>query len=458
IHFPMLLKRIQKSRLTGDLTLISSVGDVSAVSFFNGDVFAVRTPDKDSYFGGLAVGFGFVSPEDVLAALRNSTGGKLLGQKLIESFSLSPHAINLILEEQLALRLSQTLRNGVVSLQWINKSFPTPEYSLRPHRLEELAVDWTRSKIESTWVKSAFAIWGDHGIQGHYHPHINSANSIDQLFSHADFVENQDLTYFFRQLINGNATLGSRTGDERNWTFLERRLDQLLSDFKDMNYFQILGVGEKAKSLELNKAFNDLKGYYDPKELGPGCPPAILVKCTKVFQYIETAYKTLGDDKTRERYFRQEQSKRGQRLLESEPVFRAAIHELLAGDAKEAAKKFQGLLDQKLEFKDLRSYRIWAGLRGNKHFSSLTLDQVPPEERHSAPYMMAKGVYYRSRGHLQKALEAFRTAHVLDPHMTIARSELEELKKDIERRGNRVLLKEVTSIVEGLLGRSRRGA
>jgi DNA-binding response OmpR family regulator len=40
-HLPLLLKHLQKTHLSGELTIISAVGDVSSVSLYDGRVFAV---------------------------------------------------------------------------------------------------------------------------------------------------------------------------------------------------------------------------------------------------------------------------------------------------------------------------------------------------------------------------------------------------------------------------------
>jgi hypothetical protein len=106
----------------------------------------------------------------------------------------------------------------------------------------------------------------------------------------------------------------------------------------------------------------------------------------------------------------------------------------------------------------LRSYRIWAGLKIDRTYRDITLDQVPPEERHTAPYMMACGIYFRSKGKVQKAVEAFRNAHILDPRLNVARSELKSLLSELERRGARTAIREVSSVVESLFGKTRRGA
>lgn len=455
IHLPMLYKRLQATGLSGELQLVSSVGDVSTILIYQGQIFAVRTPDKDTYFGGLAVGFGFVEPDEVMHALKNPAR-KMLGQKLIESMSLSPHAIHVILEEQLALRLSQSIQSGVFSLQWTPRPFPAPEYALHPKRFEALLGDWTRSKIDHQWIKANLALWGKYTLQGHTHSHINDAITVDELLSHPDFVDRDDLPYLLRQILMGNAFLGPRGGAQQNFEFLESRLTQLLEDYKTQNYFQVLGVGEKAQALELNKAFHDLREHFDPKNLAADAPPSVMVKCAKVFQQIETAYHTLSDESARTKYLLLEQNKRGHAMLENEPVFRAAILELQNGHAAEAAVRFDELLAKRLPFKDLRAYRIWAGLKVDRRYDAITLDQVPPEERHSAAYHMAKGVYQRGRGQIAKALESYRTAHILDPRMSIARKELEKLRADVE--GNRDLMKEVTSVVDALFGKSRRSA
>jgi CheY-like chemotaxis protein len=458
-HVPMLLKALQKTRLSGELTLISAVGDVNSIMFYDGRVFSVRTPDRDTYFGGLAVGYGFVSPDDVLEALRNPAT-KLLGQKLIESMSLSPHAITVIMEEQLALRLSQCVQNSVVSLEWTPHKFSKPDYALNLTRFDGLMDDWIKSKIDLDWIRTAMTAWGNYEIQGQFHAELTGPMTLNELLSNEDFRDTEDLPHLFRQLLYREAWFGLKTDDKEDFTFLEARLNQMLKDFKEQNHFQILGVGEKAHTQEMNRAFADLKAVFDPKILPASCPAPVMVKCTKVFQQIENAYKTLSEDTARAKYLILLQNKRSQSLLENEPVFRAAILELQCGHAKEAAKKFQSLIDRKLEFRDLRAYRIWAGLKTERNYSGMTLDQVPPEERHSPAFMMAKGVFHRNKGQIAKALQSFRTAHILDPRMSIAKHELKDLVQQLEknRSGNRDILREVTSVVENLFGKSRKGA
>ena len=460
-HLPMLLRHMQKSHLTGDLTLISSQGDMSTIALHDGQLFAVRTPDKETHFGSIAVGLGFVAADDVAAALSNGGGKKRVGEKLIESFSLSPHALTMILEEQLALRLSQCVRDEIVSLQWVAERHPRPDHALTPLRFAGLLDDWVNSKIELSFLQGVMQNWMGCRLSGHYHHTIHDAPDLAALYAHEEFSEARDLPHLFRQLLHREAFVQSPAeSDARDYSFLESRLDHLLKAHETQNYFQVIGIGEKAKALEMNRAFEDFKAHFDPQNLPEDCPPAVRVKCTKVFRHVELAYKTLSDDVERGRYLNLLQNKRSQALIEREPLFRAAIVELTSGQVKAAAKKFQDLLDQKMEFRDLRSYRIWAGLKADRAYRDLTIEHVPPEERHSPPYMMARGLYYRYKGNLQKAFESFRTAHLLDPRLSAAQSELKKLAAELERNRSqhRDLLREVTQLLETFATRMRRGA
>ena len=97
----------------------------------------------------------------------------------------------------------------------------------------------------------------------------------------------------------------------------------------------------------------------------------------------------------------------------------------------------------------------------DRAYKDMTLDMVPPEERHSTAYTMAKGVYFRTRRQYQKSMECYRAVLALDPSMSIAKHEIKRLKMEIERRGaaNKDLFTEVTSVVENLFGKiGRRGA
>ena len=454
-HLPMLYQRILQTGLSGELTLIAAEGDVCSVSFYEGQVYSVKTPDKESYFGSLAVSHGFVSAEEVISALK-ARSEKPIGERLIESMSLSPHAIHVIVEEQMALRLSQTIHDDVVSMQWVSRQLPHPTHVLPARRFESLLEDWLESKLTPEWIISTLMAWGAFHIEGDWHPDLEGKPTIEDLFANSKFSTDEDLKAIFRALALGHAFMGARGEETRSFNFLESRLDQMAADFKHQNYFQILGVSEKAQAREVSKAFEGLKEAFDPEMLPANCPVELREKCRVVFDRIEKARAVLADDMERMRYLQILRSQRDQIVIESEPIFRAAILELYNGHFTQAGQKFQMLLDKKIEFKDLRAYRLWAGLNESRAFNGIRLDQIPPEERHSAPYMMAKSVYFRAKGQYKKAVESLRTGHMLDPRMQLARYEVRQLVHEMEKRNApRDLMKEAHSLAEIITGKRK---
>ncbi len=457
-HLIKLYQRIQQAKLTGDLNLTSAIGDSSSVSFYKGQVFAVKTPNKESYFGSLAISKGFVAPEDVLEAL-SSPSQKMLGQKLIDSMSLSPHAIQIIITEQLALRLSQTVQDDVVSLEWTNKPYPPPTEILPQEQLESLQSDWLNSKVTPDWIHSTLMVWGAFQLDGVYHNEIKGVQRIEKILSNKTFNTASDLGPLFVHLINSTAFIGSRVDEKEDFSFLSSRLDRLSADIKNLNYFQFLGVGEKAHQREVSRAYESLKETFEPSALPSTCPPDLREKAGHVFAHIQHIYSTFSDENLRTQYLNDLQSKRAQEAIESEPIFHAAVLELQEGQYRPAAERLQRLIDRKIEVRDLKAYRLWAGLKCDRHYNAIRLDQIPPEERHSAAYMMAKGVCLRRQRQYKKAFEAYRTAHILEPRLNIAGHELKRLRSDLERSGsNRDLAREVRSFIDGLSGRNRKSA
>ncbi len=458
-HLPALYRQLAKSSLSGQLNLKLAQGHEFQVLLREGKIFNVVAQSGDSFFGQLAVYFGFVSPEAVVEALKNDEG-KLIGRRLIESFSLSPHAIQVIMEEQLAMRLSQTLQRGLVALEWRHENFPVPDFAMAPMRLEDLIHDWSTSKLDFDWFTGQLLAWNNYRLAGDYHPEIHQSISIQELLAHPQFKGNEDISYLYDQLSQGFAFLDGKSATNHEFEFLEHRASQLIHAHKTQNHFEILGISENAHLGEISRAFKEQADFFDPSRLPENCPPSAIIKCTQVFQKLEEAFMVLRDEALKLKYLAHLRRQRSQKILENEPIFHSAIGLLQEGKAELAAKRFQLLIDQRLEFSDLRSYRIWAGLKVNRSYSSLTLDMVPPEERHTAPYMMAVGISYKNRGRYRKALDAFKQAQILDPRLTIARKELEQLRDELEKKGShKDLLKEISTLIETLFSkRIQRGA
>lgn len=458
-HLPMLYQRMQETELTGELTLVGEKGDTYTVSFIDGHIFAVRTPDKESYFGAIAINLGFVPPDELAAALANNNG-KMLGQKLIDSQSLSPHAIQLIMEEQLVLRTSQTVQPGLVSISFASKKLPVPEFKMNGARFEALIHDWLTSKIDGKWMMECLQLWSNRRMEGDFSPRITDASTIEEIIKHPEFDPDHDARSLFQSLLDGQAFIGGGKDSAPSLDYFATRIDKLLEEYKSQNHFQVLGIGEKAQMLEVNKAFASLREYFDPDKLPESASKELREKCTKMFSYVKASYYALSDDARRNHYISNLQKTRNNEAIASATTFQAAVTDLQMARYEDGAKKLQSIIDRKVDMRDLRAYRIWAGLRMDRTYKDFELEQISPEERHSSAYAMARGVRYTVKGQFEKALDAFKTAHVLDPSMNIARRELLLLQIDAlkTRPSEKSLHRDIANTIETFYGKNAKKA
>lgn len=431
-HLPKLFQRMMETSTRGELTITHDSGEASSIQFYRGQIFSVKPPERASYFGRLAVRHRFAEPKDISEALQNPKS-KTLGEKLIESMAMSPHAVRVIVTEQLEMRLAQTIRDNFVTLNWENHDYPKPEIGLEANRLEALIDDWIDSKITTDWIRSIFILWGSFKIQGDYHSRIQGPHTIESIFTDPSFNEKSALPKMFRSLLKGSSFMGGRGNQSHDYSLIESRVDQLTSDFETRNYYQILGVSETAHRHEINKAIRHLKEAFDPSQLPDDCPASLIEKCTVVLNQIERVRETLSNDRERKKYLDSVQSNRVQEKFEAEPQFRAAVRDLLKGNHHEAATKLESLIDRRLPFRDLQSYYLWASIKCNRTCGKPHFDRVPSDERNSPAYMMAKGLYFRSKGRFREAIECFRTAHFLNPRLKMANREFESLITELEQ-------------------------
>src|SRR5262249_40916828 len=122
--------------------------------------------NKSTQLGDMLIDYGFAVYEDVAEALANSTATRPIGQRLVMAGALSPHAVELIREEQLAIRLSQMIEDSSVQVSWLKKTVQMKEtfHPLPSSRLKKLMSEWILSKIRTEWLQSFYLPFNDRVI------------------------------------------------------------------------------------------------------------------------------------------------------------------------------------------------------------------------------------------------------------------------------------------------------
>lgn len=431
-HLPKLFHRLMETNAGGNLTITSASGEYSSIRFHQGQIFSIDPPDRDTYFGRIAVRNHFTEPKDVSEALANPRN-KTLGQNLIDSLAISPHAVQLIVTEQLEKRLDRTIGDKLVRLNWEPRHYAKPEISLARSRLEQLIDVWITSKISPDWIRSTFILWGSFEIDGDIDPSIHGPHTIESIFTDPGFNVESVIPQMFRSLLTGKSYMGVRGSQTVDYSLFEARLDKLKSEFETEDYYRVLGLKESVHLYEINRAIRHLEDAFDPGRLPEDCPASLAAKCAEVFNQIQRAKAVLSDDDKRRKYLHELKGMRMRRKFEAEQRFRVAVQNLLSGRYHVAVTSLQYLIDKGHSFKNLHSYWLWASIKCGRNPGKRGFDLVPPGERNTPEYQMAKSAYFSAKGRFDEAIACLRKAHHMNPHFNMAALEYQSLMRDLKQ-------------------------
>ena len=95
---------------------------------------------------------------------RTCLRNKKIGERLVDASALSPHAIQVINQQQMAIRLSKTIRNESMSIKFIEQQVSNADTTLTHSELVHHSNDWVSAKLSDDWVRSQFNVWLEHSL------------------------------------------------------------------------------------------------------------------------------------------------------------------------------------------------------------------------------------------------------------------------------------------------------
>ncbi|MEZ4872380.1 MAG: J domain-containing protein [Bdellovibrionales bacterium] len=208
------------------------------------------------------------------------------------------------------------------------------------------------------------------------------------------------------------------------------RLQKILKDLENQNYFEILGVTRRSPLNIINKAYHDLAKILHPDRLKNSNNPQVIDLTDRIFTIITEAYTTLKHDEKRQLYIRELDIGQSEAAFQAEALLDQGRKSLRERRYVEALKIFEGLLQTPHPPCDTYIYFIWAklksGLSGSnrrQEIEELTrlLNKVPAEDRHSAHYFYAKGLLFVSIENYDRALRCMDNALAIDKNFLPAK-------------------------------------
>lgn len=453
---PFLYSLLVETKATGHLNIMRTQGDIFGVSFSQGKIVQVDILDQETQLGKLLIEAGFILPDDLESALSISVP-KRLGEKLINNNLLSPHAFNIALANQMSIRLSRTIFDEPIKINFVTSEVELTYPHIDSDSLSSFLHDWIASKISLEWLKTHYMQWGDYKLI--LSPGFNLTNSVlstpllEKTSSILDIltkgvtlnqlmeVQGLDIETTYKSLhllaVRGLVIFIAQKGDfddvERRKKlqkiFDELRVKSKLDAFDFV--VQLTGCSESDGSFIFDEFIKLLGEEPLPtqKELHQ-----IYVD----LKHLVESVIDFGSGESREK-LKEEKAKSDIELkIRAASQFEEAKQCLQKSQYQKALSLLQKVNSIDSNVDKIKLHLIWARLGvvtevgGNRQKIvqevELELLQVPPEEKFDALYSFVVGLYNKLKGDFITAKKSFEKAINLDSTMIVARRELNSIQ------------------------------
>jgi len=450
---PWIFSLLMHKNISGHLNIISADGDVAGVGFQDGAIVQVYQEDLKSYFGVLLVEHGCMTQSELDDFMKNA-GGKKLGERLVESNLISPHMIEIVMAEQQGIRLSSTIANTSVKVNFIESDEMRVNSVIDRSTLIDLINEWLTSKFTDDWLKSYYVPWQAHGVKqgaewASTHrvfstaaiqrvPDVAKVLLASPSLDAAQIALKVDDARFYRAvhaLVVSRVVRFSETAAKGDYDAQRNRLKKLNETLAAQNYFERLGVSQKAKDSEFKRAYFELAKVLHPDKLPQDAPADVRDLTKQTFEKISAAYNALTDAKSKEQYIKELEKGDAESQLQAESLSEQARTLLTKGDIKKAREALEQAIKLAPPRSETKLLHIWARLKTQgaaREPGLLTaineeLGGIPPEDRHNALFFFVRGIFMATNGDLDGARRNFD--HVLNqnPDFIEARRELQLL-------------------------------
>lgn len=476
---PFIYQILVESRLSGHLNIVADKGEVSGISFAEGDIVGVDIADKSTYLGKLLIESGFLLREDLDDAL-NIKSTKKLGERLIQGNLVSPHGFDIVLSNQMSIRLSRTIVDQNVKVNFVPTDVEKTSPSISRELFENFLHDWVASKITTEWFRAHFMQWANARVvktaSFDQRPDIlrrpliaNLDGLITKITNGQTLHELIDCKIFPEHTLYKSLhfllTLGLISFDEGRVLNSQDRLKlmrKMMQQFTNKNRLEIFDLMSKMTSLPESQSDQVYKEYLTLLGSEPSVTEKELASLYgQLLQIGKGAYdfaRSGNRDKMKEELMKGEVEMK----LKASTLFDEARNLLQKSQYKEALAMIQkaATLDPKID--KLHLYLAWAKLgtldtknrvQGIKEVD-MDLMQIAPEDKFDSVYNFVMGLHSKAKGDSAAARKAFEKAIAMDNSMIVARRELTVLSSTNTTKTD-LLNSDLKSLVGSLFKKSR---
>jgi CheY-like chemotaxis protein len=443
---PFIYSLLAETKTSGHLNIFTDKGTVSGVTFYQGLIVGVDVEDQSTFLGHMLIQSGYLAPQD-LKAILDDKSPRRIGQKLIEAAKLSPHAFDKILNEQMNVRLTRTISDGKVRVNFVSTEVEEISPAIDSDQLLEYLHDWVASKIPLNWLESLYLMWSGQKI-------LKSSQWRDDhpVFKTSFLKRLKNLPEKISAGANINDLLAVEGYDQ---TSVHKALHLLL--LKGLIIFSAEKVSLDAasqrqhikklhaqiygkESAEVLELFNELLSTKPETEwldelmkfVGPAPTDAEVLK---LWQEVKDKFdKALrihwSETDTQVTSVRKEDN--SEKKLKSMRLIDDAKAQLQLNRFAKASELLEEVTKIFPQAAGLRVCKAWAQLgsldpvKKLQQLKEVELEmmQIPPDERYDALYPFVMGLYQKAKGDTVAARKSFEKAQAIDPALIAAKREI----------------------------------
>ncbi|MBL7545880.1 MAG: response regulator [Bdellovibrionaceae bacterium] len=453
---PFIYSLLTETKSSGYLNIYFNDSSVSGIAFSNGSIVAVDVEDRSTYIGELLIQSGYVSPADIQKALQ-SKNNQRLGQRLISSNLMSPHALDLTMIEQMNVRLSKTISEKTVKLNFSASEVELTQPSIDSELLLSYLHDWIASKLPINWLKNLYVMWAGHQIIPNAqlksdHPCIQMSlvQSLDGLYDRLQkrttlsellsvseynqaalykalhFLVTKGLIYFSKNVSFDNV--------DEHFDYLSRLKNQI-QNRTDFELLESLGLTQYNDAESAASEIETLLGQEPIKKEAKS-----FALWYELFNKISTAINSLNPEAKIQLKKAIEKNEAENRIKASQ-LMDEAKKELMLGQFQSALVKLNEAGKLTSTLFQYNIYIAWSRLGMNMQKKDkavikeieFDLMQIPADERYDFLYPYVMGLYYRATNDYLSAKKSFDKALAMDNTFLAAKRELSLIEQMIKK-------------------------
>ncbi len=448
---PFIYSLLVETKSSGYLNIYNEDGSVSGISFSNGNIVGVDVDDRLTFLGEMLIQSGYANPNDVQSALRDKNNRRI-GNYLIQNNQISPHAFDLILMEQMNIRLARTIVEQKVRINFANAEVEMTSPSIDSDTLLVYLHDWIASKLSVNWLKSLYRIWAGNIIVKT--PAFKASQTLEMsLVKNLDGIMLKlDNQMTLNQLLDVKGynevavykaihfllTRGAIVFAEKKAFASEHEqlqaLKKIWADLSGKNTFEVLTYMEMVELTEepATRAFEEFLTLLgnEPKD-----PSSEVHNLWTAIRKLATEAARSNDTQRVNQHKQEAKKTEAEAKLRASALFEEVKKHLMMNQFSPAGEKMAEIAKLFPEMPQYHLYSSWQKLGSldpaKKVFIikevELELVQVPPDERYDAIFPFVIGLFSKAKGDMVTARKSFEKSLALDASFMPARRELSVL-------------------------------